>query len=235
MSKSIFQFKQFCVDQKGSAMKINTDGVLLAARATFISPKYILDIGTGTGVIALMLAQRFPEAEVHALEINQEAALCAERNFRDSPFSKRLKIFYTDLKDFEPKACYDLIVSNPPFFINSLKNPDLNKTLARHAQLGFFENLFSKTFEWLMDDGTFQLIWPLTSKESSIENGLLSKWFIQNEIYIRSFEHSDVVRVISTLSKHESVSGVENFVIYQEKGKYSLEYQDLLKPFFLNF
>jgi tRNA1Val (adenine37-N6)-methyltransferase len=116
-----------------------------------------------------------------------------------------------------------------------LKNPDLNKTLARHAQLGFFENLFSKTFEWLTDNGTFQLIWPLTNKESSIENGLLSKWTIQNEINIRSFEHSEVVRVISTLSKHKSVSGVENFVIYQEKGKYSLEYRELLKPFFLNF
>lgn len=235
MSKSIFQFKQFCVDQKGSAMKINTDGVLLAARATSISPKYILDIGTGTGVIALMLAQRFPEAEVHALEINEDAARCAERNFRDSPFSKRLKIFHTDFKDFEPKDCYDLIVSNPPFFINSLRNPDLNKTTARHAQPKFFECLLSKTYEWLADDGTFQLIWPLTSKELSIGDGFLSKWFIQNEINIRSFEHSEAVREISMLTKQESVRNVEDFVIYQEKGKYSLEYQELLKPFFLNF
>jgi tRNA1Val (adenine37-N6)-methyltransferase len=235
MAKSIFHFKQFSIDQKVSAMKINTDGVLLAAKSNPIGPKFILDIGTGTGVIALMLAQRFPEAEVHALEINEEAALCAERNFRNSSFSDRLCVFHTDFQHFIPEHHYDLIVSNPPFFINSLKNPDLNKTLARHAQLGFFENLFSKTFEWLTDNGTFQLIWPLTSKESSIENGLLSKWTIQNEINIRSFEHSEVVRVISTLSKHKSVSGVENFVIYQEKGKYSLEYRELLKPFFLNF
>lgn len=235
MAKSIFRFKQFSVDQEGSAMKINTDGVLLAAKATAISPKYILDIGTGTGVIALMLAQRFPEAEVHALEIDKEASACAERNFERSAFSDRLSLFHTDFQHFVPEGPYDLIVSNPPFFLNSLKNPDLNKTIARHAELGFYENLFSKTFEWLTDDGTFQLIWPLTSKESSIEKGLLSKWFIQNEVNIRSFEHTEIIRLISTLTKQKHAKGVEDFVIYEEKGKYSLEYLELLKPFFLNF
>src|SRR5690554_7910080 len=177
MAKSIFQFKQFNIDQEGSAMKINTDGVLLAAKAKAIAPKTILDIGTGTGVIALMLAQRFPEAEVHALEINKEASACAERNFENSAFSERLSLFYTDFQHFAPEVSYDLIVSNPPFFINSLKNPDLSKTIARHAGSGFFEKLFSKTFEWLTHDGTFQLIWPYLIKESYVENGHLSKWF----------------------------------------------------------
>lgn len=235
MTKSIFQFKQFSVDQEGSAMKINTDGVLLAAKAKSISPKYILDIGAGTGVIALMLAQRFPEAEVHALEIDKEASACAERNFKNSAFSDRLSLFHTDFQLFAPQNRYDLIVSNPPFFVNSLKNRDRNKTVARHAELGFYESLFSKTLEWLTADGTFQLIWPLISKETSLEKGLLSKWFIQNEINIRSFEHSEVVRVISTLSKYENAGEVANFVIYQQKGKYSSEYLKLLKPFFLNF
>lgn len=235
MAKSVFRFKQFDVDQVGSAMKINTDGVLLAAKANSKAPKYILDIGTGTGVIALMLAQRFPEAEVHALEINKEASACAERNFANSPFSDRLSVFHADFQHYVPRFSYDLIVSNPPFFINSLKNPDLNKTMARHAQLGFYENLFSKTFEWLTDGGTFQLIWPYTSKESAIESGLLSKWSIQNEINIRSFEHSEVVRIISTFTKQKNIKGGEDFVIYRERGKYSLEYLELLKPFFLNF
>lgn len=235
MAKSIFQFKQFSIDQEGSAMKINTDGVLLAAKATSFSPKYILDIGAGTGVIALMLAQRFPEAEVHALEIDKEASACAERNFKGSVFSDRLRLFHTDFQHFVPEGRYDLIVSNPPFFINSLKNPDRNKTIARHAELGFYENLFSKSLEWLMDDGTFQLIWPLASKESSIEKGLLSKWFIQNEVNIRSFEHTEIIRLISTLTKRQHANDVEDFVIYEEKGKYSLEYLELLKPFFLNF
>jgi tRNA1Val (adenine37-N6)-methyltransferase len=235
MSKSIFRFKQFSVDQKGSAMKINTDGVLLAAKTTSIAPKSILDIGAGTGVIALMLAQRFPEAEVHALEINDNAAECARKNFRGSPFSERLSLYPTDFNDFTPQVNYDLIVSNPPFFINSLKNPDINKTVARHVQEEFFENLFSKTHNWLTDTGTFQLIWPPLIKELSLEKCFLSKWFIQKETYVRSFESSDAIRVISVLSKQEigDVSK-EEFVIYKEKGKYTTEYLNLLKPFFLN-
>jgi tRNA1Val (adenine37-N6)-methyltransferase len=235
MNKSTFRFKQFSIDQDGSAMKINTDGVLLAAKAISVAPQYILDIGAGTGVIALMLAQRFPEAVIHALEINEAASLCAEKNFRNSPFSDRLTLFHTDFQEFVPKVTYDLIVSNPPFFINSLKNPDLNKTMARHTQFAFFENLFSKTYGWLRDNGSFQLIWPLISKQASVENGLLSQWTIQEEINIRSFEHSEVIRVISTLSKQKNVNSTEDFVIYKEKGNYSLEYLELLKPFFLSF
>lgn len=235
MSKSIFRFKQFSVDQTGSAMKINTDGVLLAAKTTSIAPKYILDIGAGTGVIALMLAQRFPEAEVHALEINDSAAECAENNFRDSPFSERLSLYSTDFKAFIPKVEYDLIVSNPPFFINSLKNPDVNKTMARHVQEEFFENLFSKTHAWLTDIGTFQLIWPPLIKDLSFEKGFLSEWSIQKETYIRSFESSEAIRVISVLSKQKTGDdNTEEFVIYKEKGKYTTEYLELLKPFFLN-
>lgn len=235
MSKSIFRFKQFSVDQEGSAMKINTDGVLLAAKAASDAPNCILDIGAGTGVISLMLAQRFPEAQIHALEINEAASLCAEKNFRDSPFSDRMTLFHTDFHDFVPTTPYDLIVSNPPFFINSLKNPDFNKTLARHTQFAFFEELLIKTYDWLQDDGSFQLIWPITLRQLSVETGLLSHWTIQEEIHIRSFEHSEVIRVISKLSKQTNINNNENFVIYKDKGNYSREYLNLLKPFFLNF
>ncbi|HLT41105.1 MAG TPA: methyltransferase [Sphingobacteriaceae bacterium] len=236
MSNTIFQFKQFSVDQKGSAMKINTDGVLLAAKATSIAPKYILDIGTGTGVIALMLAQRFPESEVHALEINTSAAECAEKNFKDSPFAKRMSLYATDFNQFIPQVEYDLIVSNPPFFINSLKNPDENKTMARHVQEEFFDNLFSKTHAWLRGTGTFQLIWPRLIKDLSLERGFLSEWTIEKETDIRSFEDSEAIRIITVLSKQEVGNISKNeFVIYREKGKYTTEYLNLLKPFFLNF
>lgn len=235
MSKSIFKFKEFSVNQKGSAMKINTDGVLLGAKAISEAPKYILDIGAGTGVIALMLAQRFPNAEVHALEINDDAYACSEKNFAISSFSDRLSIFHVDFQQFAPSVQYDLIVSNPPFFINSLKNTDLNKTTARHVELSFYNNLFSKTFDWLEDSGTFQLIWPSIIKELSVENNFLSRWFVKEEIQIRSFEDSEVIRLISTMSKQKNTFSTEEFVIYKEKGKYSEEYLALLKPFFLNF
>lgn len=235
MSKSIFRFKQFHVDQRGSAMKINTDGVLLAAKARANHPSAVLDIGAGTGVIALMLAQRFPAATIDALEINQEAAACSERNFIESPFSERLDLFAMDFQDFEPVKKYDLIVSNPPFFINSLKNPDQAKTTARHAQEEFFETLFVKAYDWLTDDGSFQLIIPLSIKEFAMTSGFLGNWCIQEEIYIRSFEHSDAIRIILRLSKKNEEYHREDFVIYQEKGVYTSNYKALLQPFFLNF
>ena len=113
---SVFRFKEFVVDQSGCAMKINTDGVLLGAMATALHPQRILDVGTGTGVISLMLAQRFPAVVIDAIEIDAKAADTARRNFEASPFSGRISCHPVSLGDFEPRAPYDLIVSNPPFF-----------------------------------------------------------------------------------------------------------------------
>jgi tRNA1Val (adenine37-N6)-methyltransferase len=120
----MFHFKQFGVDQSGCAMKINTDGVLLGVLAEANNPKTILDIGTGTGVIALMLAQRYNHAIINAVEIDPAAAQTASNNFKNSSFNKRITLFAQSFEDFFNEFSdrrYDLIVSNPPFFINSLK------------------------------------------------------------------------------------------------------------------
>ena len=125
-------------------MKINTDGVLLGALASAENTKKILDIGTGTGVIALMLAQRFPEAEINAVEIDPASAETAGQNFKNSPFANRLQIHPTSIQNFwmqKQHQQYDLIVSNPPFYLDSLTSPQENKTLAKHAAPQFFENL----------------------------------------------------------------------------------------------
>src|SRR3954468_23378981 len=116
----MFQFKQFAVDQTGCAMKINTDGVLLGALATADEPGNILDIGTGTGVIALMLAQRFANATVDAVEIDQQAARTAESNFNNSVFSNRANLYAEAFESYLSRSDkkYELIVSNPPFYIN---------------------------------------------------------------------------------------------------------------------
>jgi len=137
----MFQFKQFSVDQSGCAMKINTDGVLLGALADANQPPNILDIGTGTGVIAMMLAQRFTDAHIDAVEIDLSAAQTAERNFKNSAFGDRLSVYHKDFNAFfkeNPTKEYDLIVSNPPFHINSLESPKAKKTLAKHTGEGFF-------------------------------------------------------------------------------------------------
>src|SRR5690606_6121886 len=111
---SIFRFKQFAVDQTESAMKVNTDGVLLGATASMANPLRILDIGTGTGVIALMLAQRFPKATVEAIEVDGRSAKLAGENFARSVFSTRVSVQAVALADFQPGEAFDLIVSNPP-------------------------------------------------------------------------------------------------------------------------
>ena len=119
----MFRFKQFNIDQSGCAMKINTDGVLLGAFSFAIEPKNILDVGTGTGVIALMLAQKFCDAQLEAVEIDAEAALTAEINFRNSAFAERLKVFPLSFERYFEQLVatkFDLIVSNPPFYIDSL-------------------------------------------------------------------------------------------------------------------
>ena len=125
-------------------MKINTDGVLLGAFSFAIEPKNILDVGTGTGVIALMLAQKFCDAQLEAVEIDAEAALTAEINFRNSAFAERLKVFPLSFERYFEQLVatkFDLIVSNPPFYIDSLKSPGAKKAIAKHTDIRFFENL----------------------------------------------------------------------------------------------
>src|ERR1700743_597427 len=120
--KGVFHFKQFAVDQTGCAMKINTDGVLLGALTEADKPETILDIGTGTGVIALMLAQRFTDAKIDTVEIDIDTAQTAERNFKASPFADRLTVYALGFESYfekYPEKKYDLIVSNPPFYIDS--------------------------------------------------------------------------------------------------------------------
>ncbi|WAC40317.1 tRNA1(Val) (adenine(37)-N6)-methyltransferase [Pedobacter sp. SL55] len=131
--KNIFRFKQFEVDQSDCAMKINTDGVLLGAMVQHENAERILDVGTGTGVIALMLAQRFPKAQVHAVEIDEQASATASRNFENSVFSERLTNNNISIEQFNSPEKFDLIVTNPPFFVNDYKNAEPKKEIARHA------------------------------------------------------------------------------------------------------
>lgn len=238
MSKSIFRFKKFIVNQSGSAMKINTDGVLLAANAAKVkadSVSKVLDIGTGTGVIALMLAQRFDNATIHAVEINANAALCASRNFKDSSFEERMTLYETSFQDFEPQIKYDLIVSNPPYFIDSLKNPNTDKRTARHVEGDFFKELFQKAYDWLENDGTFQVVLPITIKDAALANGYLKNWHIEHETMIQSFQDSEPIRVIMVLSKQPKEYSKDFFIIYQEKGVHSQQYRTCLQPYFINF
>ncbi|WP_257669127.1 tRNA1(Val) (adenine(37)-N6)-methyltransferase [Parapedobacter tibetensis] len=235
---SVFKFKQFEVDQSGCAMKINTDGVLLGAMSTAKDPLHILDIGTGTGVIALMLAQRHPWAKINAIELDSLASKTAQQNFDMSPFFSRLACENVALGDFETDVNYDLIVSNPPYFLRSLRNPDERKRVARHTDMSFFDDLLARSEKWLTYEGSLQLVLPSllaadVGQKALDEYGLMIQW----EVGIRSFVHDSPIRRILALGKtpKDSDGLKDDFVIYESKGVYSDSYKELLKDFFLGF
>ncbi len=232
---SIFKFKQFEVDQKGCAMRINTDGVLIAAMANQEEPKNILDIGTGTGVIALMLAQRFPDANIHAVEIDEQAAGTAKRNFQSSVFSDRLSISNIAIEQFSHSAKFDLIVSNPPFFVNDLKSEESRKGIARHADDDFFRLLIEKSNSLLADGGLIWLILPIKQANEVISSAADYGLFLAERIHIHSDQSKPTFRQVICLKKGETVSKERDFNIYESLKQHTVAYKELLKDFFLAF
>lgn len=231
----VFRFKRFEIDQTGCAMKINTDGVLLGAMATAYAPAHILDIGTGTGVIALMLAQRFPTAAVTAIEVDREAAEAAQQNFSGSPFASKLSCIEVALESFETTVPYDLMVSNPPFFLQSLTNSDERKRRARHTEMSFFNRLLANASAWLTPTGSLQLVLPVTLAQRVVlqaaEFGLASQW----EVAIRSYADANPIRKIVALGREGAAGIRHDFVIYERRGEHSDAYRQLLKDFFIAF
>jgi len=232
----VFQFKRFSVDQSGCAMKINTDGVLLGVLTNASNPQNILDIGTGTGVIALMLAQRFNGSKIDAVEIDQSAAETAKRNFLNSSFAGRLTIYPSGFAEFfeqNPDKRYDLIVSNPPFYINSLKSPEAKRELAKHADRLFFEELLLSASKHLQESGILCMILPVDTAEMVNMLSVKHNLNLQKKVFIYSFSDSKPHRVVVAYGFESTADIAEKFVIYESIGKYSEQYINLLKPYFI--
>lgn len=234
----IFRFKQFSVSQAGCAMKVNTDGVLLGALAAADQPKTILDIGTGTGVIGLMLAQRFGNSCIDAVEIDQVAAQTAQANFVKAPFADRLTLYPVSFEHFfndHPDKRYDLIASNPPFYINSLESPGAGKALAKHTDKDFFERLVIAAADALAVDGLLWLILPLDTakmvKDMAVVNGL----YLHQMISIRSYPESAPHREVLVFGRSAIEITRSELVIYAEPKLYTKQYQELLKGFLTIF
>jgi tRNA1Val (adenine37-N6)-methyltransferase len=232
---SVFRFKGFEVDQTGCAMKINTDGVLLGAVAYHQQPEKILDMGTGTGVIALMMAQRFPAARVDAVEIDADAAARAQINCQASPFSERTKVFSGAFEEFESSGKYDMIISNPPYFVNDLKNTDKRKELARHADEDFFSLLVRKVSGMLSPGGALWLILPVKQAEEVVTQSVLYQMFPSKIIKIYSDSMKEPFRHIICLDFSRDKTAYEQVFIYESRGVYTTQYKELLKDFFLAF
>ncbi len=232
---SIFKFKQFEVDQSDCAMKINTDGVLLAALVESYEPRTVLDIGTGTGVLALMMAQRFKYATIEAVEIDEQAAATARKNFQLSVFHGRLSVSNIAIEQYENVNKFDLIISNPPFFINDLKSLEEKKGIARHTNIQFFYNLIEKVELLLSQEGSFWFILPVKQAELLIRKAIAKELYPTKITTLHSDASKPAFRWIVCLERKRIEAVTGNFHIYESDRKYTTAYKDLLKDFFWGY
>lgn len=235
MTNNIFKFKQFSVDQTNCAMKINTDGVLLAALAECENCEQILDIGTGTGVMALMLAQRFEKAKIHAVEIDSQASATADKNFRNSIFADRLSISNIAIEHYTHLKKFDLIISNPPYFVNDLRNAEERKGIARHANEQFFADLLIKIDELLAPNGCFWFILPVKQAELLVNDAKKYGFSMSTQILLHSDETKQPFRWMVSLNRFKNEADIAHFYIYEAEKVYTKAYKELLKDFFLGY
>ncbi len=237
----VFQFKQFAVAHDKCAMKVGTDGVLLGAWAMIDSdPFLVLDIGSGSGVIALMLAQRSNSEQIDAIEIDDEAYEQCVDNFENSPWGDRLFCYHAAFDEFveEMEEQYDLIVSNPPFFEpieSDLNNPELNsRSTARFYDALPFDELIEGVAKLLTDEGLFCVIIPYAEEEKFIQLAQEQLLFPKKITRVRGTQNSDIKRSLLAFSREKNQNIKPNeLVIEIERHVYTPEYTDLVKDFYL--
>jgi tRNA1Val (adenine37-N6)-methyltransferase len=237
MSKTFFQFKQFGVHQDQCAMKISTDGVILGAYAGSGNPEKILEIGIGTGVVSLMLAQRFPEAHIIGVEIDQGACLQATFNAYNSPWANRLNFRFQSFQDYykSENQKFDLIICNPPYYPDHLKSNDKRKNLAFHNDSLPFSNLVEGTGRLLTSEGDFWVILPLNQMKSFETVALKAGLFPNHLLIVRDNPEKPVLRVIRSFSFTNKIVASNELIIKDYQNKYSESYAELLKDFLLIF
>jgi tRNA1Val (adenine37-N6)-methyltransferase len=229
-----FHFKTFSVVQQVNAMKVNTDSVILGAFTTYPNPKKALDIGTGTGLLALMLAHKHPKINIDAIEIEKESLAEAQLNFTNSKWSNNIKAIYKSLQDFTPSSKYDLIITNPPYFINSSKNKNQLKTNARHTDRLSFDEIITFTKNNLTQQGILSLILPKTEGDVFEWLAIQNDLFLTQKLNISPLPNKNVNRVVLFFSKEQPISIiVKNMLVYKEVNKYSQQHYELTKEFYL--
>ncbi|MEM0576070.1 tRNA1(Val) (adenine(37)-N6)-methyltransferase [Flavobacterium polysaccharolyticum] len=235
MSK--FQFKNFFVEQDRCAMKIGTDGVLLGAWAPIDNhPFSVLDIGTGTGIVALMLAQRSAAQQIDALEIDEAAYEQATDNFENSPWNDRLFCFHAGLDEFieEPEDEYDLIVSNPPFYSEDYKTENESRDLARFQDAMPFEQLLEAADLLLSENGIFAVIIPFKEEENFIALANEFELYPLKITRIKGTPTTKIKRSLLAFSRNETTDlAIDELTIEAARHVYTPEYIKLTKDFYL--
>jgi len=238
MSNNYFRFKQFTVQQADAAMKVNTDGVLLGAWTDIQNASYILDVGTGTGVIALMLAQRSSQALIDAVEIDESSVRQAVENVNNSPWSTRIKVINAAFQEYASTADkqYDLIVSNPPYFVDALLPGDMQRMQARHATALPYDELLAGVVKLLSDTGRFCVVLPYVEGNVFIAKAAGAGLYCSYKTNISPAVGKPVKRLLLTFERTNRSLQEQTLCIHlPHSTEYTPEYCALTKDFYLNF
>lgn len=236
-----FRFKDFIIHQDKTAMKVGTDGVLLGAWCSLDSePESILDVGSGTGLISLMLAQRSFAETIDAVEIDEQAYEQTVENFEESEWADRLFCYHSSFQDFaeemkEEEETYDLIVSNPPFYQNAYETEDDSRNKARFTSALSFEDLLSGISNILSEDGVFSTIIPYTEEEQFIQIAIENRLIPYRICRVKGNPTSEIKRSLLEFSFQKKEIQEEELVIEVGRHQYTKEYQDLTREFYLKF
>jgi len=223
-----FKFKQFEVQQSKDVFRVGTDGVILGSLASVENASKVLEIGTGTGLISLMLAQRNPNAEFLGIDINENAVQLTKSNFENSVFSSRLKNILQDFKILETEERFDLVVSNPPYFEESTSDKD---KIARQTVELNFKQLISKSFNLLSERGILSVIIPVEVGDEFIDLAKENQLFLSRKVNIKGIIHSNTKRLILEFSQFEKQLEESELIIEKSPRQYSDQYLELTKEF----
>ncbi len=235
-NKKVFQFKEFSVHHDRSTMKVGTDGVLLGAWVNVNGAKRILDVGTGSGVIALMLAQRTPsDVIIDALDNSVDDFIQAKENFLASRWKDKINAHHESFQNFNSPFQYDCIVSNPPYFSNSLEPPDVKRKSVRHTLTLSFDELLASSVKHLKPSGKLNLILPFTEGEEFISLASKRGLHCNRKVAFRTRATKAIERLLLEFSKEEIAVHESEILLYKESNAISAGYRSLTQDFYINF
>ncbi len=233
----MFRFKQFVIKQERAAMKVCTDSCLFGSLISSENKRNALDIGCGTGLLSLMVAQKNHKIQITALEIDQNAVLDATENIQESPFAKQITLINHSVQDFAKKSKYrfDLIVCNPPFYQNNLKSDKLEKNIAHHAETLTFNDLAECIDNLLEENGSVWILLPPFEMRDFI--GLIEerRFYVSKRYEVRHNENKPIFRVIVELKRTNAVLNEISLINIYENKQYSPIFAELLKDYYLIF
>jgi tRNA1Val (adenine37-N6)-methyltransferase len=233
MSNNYFKFKQFTIEQENCAMKVGTDGCLLGGWFDITESREILDIGCGSGLITIMAAQR-SNATITGIEIDCDAAMQATRNVNNSPWKERIEIVNRNLLEYNPEKLFDTIVSNPPYFVNSLKCDNTSRTLARHSDSLSSRDFFRKADELLTLDGRICIIIPCDILKEWENSAAEYGFYPTLTTSVKTTPRKAAKRALVEFTREGHTTAREETLILEcSPGKYSEEAKMILRDFYL--